>query len=130
LKTWLKFALVGLANVLVSILGVWLMLNGVFGGLSGLNSLIIWYFCVIFAVEGYVLYRFTSKNTNRLHLLWATILTYVLLNALLLLFTYIYSYLGMLLLVIIMSVFATTFTAITCLIVWIIQIVKCRKRKE
>ena len=122
MKPWLKFSLVGVANVLIS---ASVLLLFVFGGEALQYALI-----PIFVAEGFLLYRLTSKSGRKCKYLWTTILTYVLLVATAL--TYLWfalnaprTYGGLIWAVIAMVAFGILIlTAITCLIVWIIQVIK------
>ena len=132
MKTWMKFALVGLANVLVvtliSILGFGITFHIFYSYPSLATVLSVIYFVVFVAIEGFILYRFTRKS-GKCRYLWVTILVYVVASIAVLTFVF-YRYhhwVGMLMAMV--ARFTLIITAVTCLTVWIIQIVNRKKLK-
>ena len=136
-KNWLKFSFVGLVNVVVCALSFLLIfLNP--GGWWTAPLVLLLLYGAVFIAEGYLLYRMTKKS-EKCRYLWATILTYIILGIVIFVGIYLLSisdtsissdiwndFAWAFLLIITAGFLITTlaFTVITCLTVWIMQIVK------
>ena len=139
MKNWLKFSLVGAANVVVCAL--WFLIPLFIPWIS--TPVLSLLYGAIFVAQGYLLYRMTKNNGNCRYL-WATILTYIILGIVIFVGIFLLSISAtnasndiwndfgwVFLSIITAGLLITTlaFTVITCLTVWIIQIVKRKKMK-
>jgi len=133
----LKFSFVGLANVVVCALSFLLLIFTPW--LWNITPILIFFYGAIFVAEGYLLCRMTNSGGYNRYL-WATMATYVILSTGVIVGVYFLSTLDTnasndfgwaILFVIIAGLLITTlaFTVITCLTVWIIQIVKRKNLK-
>jgi len=138
-KNWLKFSLLGVANIVVCAL--WFLVLLFIPWIS--TSVLFLLYGAIFVAQGYLLYRLT-KSSGSCRYLWTTILTYITLGVVIFVGIFLLSIsatnasndfwndFGWVFLLITTAgllIITLAFTVITCLTVWIIQIIKRKKLK-